>query len=209
MVSQPTIWSNFYQFSPAEWGVPPKLIQLLLLYGVILIISLLVWQISRHLSRRSVFKFDISKYEDKSASSKINRIANFLLYILKYAILFPVYTVFWGALFVFFLLVLIPAPDYENILFFSAAIIAVIRTVAYINEEYAENLALLLPLWLLITILIDPSVLSKISLYINFGALLRENSLILSIGFIVMVEWLLRLVYGIHELRRARQLRDK
>ena len=191
------------QFLTQKLHIPFYLIKLTAVFLVALWICILLWQFSRHLARKNLFALDLSKYRGKNGS-RLHKIGNFALYILKYLILFPIYTLVWGAALVIFLTLLVSESNYANIMFFSAIVIAIIRAIAYFNEPYAQELAKVLPLWLLVTVMLDPTLLTNATFTINI-ATLHDRTLYMSIGFIIVVEWILRAMNGVRSAYQRRK----
>ena len=181
------------QFLTDTLHIPIYLIKLAAIFGVTLLICLMIWKFSGQLARKDLFTLNLKKEEGK-ASSKGKDIA---LYVLEYLIIFPLYTVLWGGIFVLFLTLLVSEGNYSNVVFFSTIIIAIIRSMAYFDEKFARDLALTLPLVLLVTILLNPQVLAKVTYTINIVHLFQNSSVYLSVGFIVFLEWTLRAINSI------------
>lgn len=175
-------------------SLPPYILNLLVTVLVVILVCLLVQQLSRQLSQRDLFSMRVEERADKATSNVgLRKVFAFLLYALKYVVLFPIYIVVWGLLFVLLLLVLANNKDYNIIIFGSTVIVAVVRAMAYYKESFAEELAKVLPLWLLVTILLDPQILFSLDVNIDVQILLHDSVLVLSVGFLVVEEWLLRM----------------
>lgn len=178
------------------FGIPSYLVKLGITLLLVIMACMVIYGLSRHLSRRSLFNFDLSKIQYLPQGKANLRIFNHIsLYILKYLVLFPIYTLIWGTVFLLFLILLVVPSQYANIMFFTTIVIALIRFMAYYNEEYAEDLAKVLPLWLLVTLMLDPSILGRVELSIDFNKLFEGQTIVFSIIFIVVEEWILRAVY--------------
>jgi hypothetical protein len=157
-------------------------------FVVVLLICAWVWQLSKQLSKRDLFSLE--RGDQKTGLGKA------LFYVLEYLILFPIYTLFWGGVFVLLLIIMATPETYPNVIFFAAVILSAIRAIAYFNEEYANDLAKQLPVLMLVTTVLNPTVLSKMSattITINLPYLLQTNVLLESIGFVVVIEWILRI----------------
>lgn len=184
------------QFLTERLNIPLYLIKLAAVFSVALLTCVFVWQFSWHLARKNLFTLDMKKYGDKGPSG-IKRALGIAFYILKYLVIFPLYAIIWGAILVLFLTLLVSEGNYPDVVFFSTIVIAVIRAMAYLDEDFASDLAKTLPLVLLVTVMLNPQVLSKAAYTINLTSLLQYDIVYLSIGFIVGVEWVLRAVNGI------------
>src|SRR3989338_1601660 len=140
------------EFLSTQLHIPMYLIKLIAVFAVVLWICILIWRFSRHLAHKELFSLNLPTHSGTSLPP-LQKGWNILLYILKFLILFPIYTVLWGAVFVFFLTLLVSESNYANVVFFSTIVIAIIRVIAYFNESYALDLAKALPLWLLVTVM--------------------------------------------------------
>jgi hypothetical protein len=169
-------------------GVPAYVIRLFLTFVIVLLICAWVWQLSKHLSKRDLFSI-----ESRGQKTGLGRA---LFYVLEYLVLFPLYTIFWGGVLVFLLILMAVPEAYPNVIFFAAVIISAIRAIAYFNEEWAYTLAMQLPIVMLVTTVLNPAVLSKVSastITLNLPYLLQTQVLLESIGFVVAMEWILRI----------------
>ncbi len=169
-------------------GVPPYIIKLFLTFVVVLLICAWVWQLSKHLSKRDLFS--IERKDQKTGFGRA------LFYVLEYLILFPLYTIFWGGVLVLLLILMAVPEAYPNVIFFAAIIVSVIRAIAYFNEEWAYTLAMQLPIVMLVSTVLNPTVLAKVNastITLNLPYLLQTNVLLESIGFVVVMEWILRI----------------
>jgi len=190
-----------YLFLVQQLHVPSYIIKLLITFVVVLLVCAWVWQLSKHLSKRDLFELDLSRYES-TGSNTMRKISALFLYILEYLILFPIYTIFWGGVFVLLLVLMAVPESYPNVIFFAAVILSAIRAIAYFNEEYANDLAKQLPILMLVTTVLNPSVLSKVNtstLSINLPYLIQTDTLLMSIGFVVGMEWIMRLSSGLRK----------
>jgi len=161
------------------------------LIGVLLYV-LFIWMFYRTLSKRDLFKL-----KEYFGDSKLESLEEKILYILKYLVIFPIYTFFWFILFSLFLFILSKIPEIATILQLSFAIVSSVRITAYVNEKLSEDVAKLIPLALLAIFLTDPTFFD-IDIFI-----LRVTNLptlqIEVFGYIVLtiaIEWILRIAYN-------------
>lgn len=108
----------------------------------------------RKLSKRDMFEVHL---EDKHGLGKVFEV---FVYIVKYIILFPVYTVFWF-IFLSYAIILLGAPDFAHILFVAALILAATRLLAYFSEASSGEIAKLLPFVFLSSVLLNPAVIGQ------------------------------------------------
>ncbi len=199
--AQQSLESSYY-FLTVQLGISPYIVKLLITFVVVLLVCTWVWQLSSHLSKRDLFSLKLG------GGSKIGAFGSIMLYILEYLILFPVYTVMWGGVFVFLLILMAVPETYPQVIFFAAIILSAIRAIAYFNESYANDLAKQLPILMLVTTILNPTLLSKVNastITINLPYLLQTNVLIESIAFVVVMEWILRISTLIRRRERKKQ----
>lgn len=103
----------------------------------------------RKLSKRDMFEIHL---EDKHGLGKVFEVA---VYILRYIILFPIYSVFWF-IFLSYTIILLGAVNFTHILFLAALILAATRLLAYFSEASANEIAKLLPFVFLAAVLLNP-----------------------------------------------------
>jgi len=123
---------------------------------------------------------------------------NSCLYLTQHFLAFPVLAVCWCAAFVIVLALLGEEQSVENILLVSVALISTIRATAYVTEDLSKDLAKMLPFAVLGLFLVDKS---YISIEVSWG-LIKEvpdhwQVIVYYVIFIVLLEFALRLVYGI------------
>lgn len=185
-----------YAFLTQQLHIHPYLIKLFVTFVVVLLVCAWVLQLSRHLSKRDLFSLDLGKYDSKTGSGALRKASAVFLYIIEYLILFPIYTLFWGGVLVFLLILMAVPEAYPNVIFFATVIMAAIRAIAYFNEQWANTLAMQLPILMLVTTVLNPTVLAKVNastITLNLPYLLQTNMIIESIAFVVVMEWLLRI----------------
>src|SRR3989339_656625 len=89
-------------------------VPMLIFYAVALAIyGIFVFHFYRQLAQRDVFVFDISEYKARREHAVIREIFGFVLYIIKYAVLFPLFSFFWFAMLAVFLFVLTKAQSIQ------------------------------------------------------------------------------------------------
>lgn len=108
----------------------------------------------RKLSKRDMFEIHL---EDKHGLGKIFEVA---AYVLRYIILFPIYTIFWF-IFLSYTIILLGAINFTHILFLAALILAATRLLAYFSEDSAKEIAKLLPFVFLAAVLLNPGVIGQ------------------------------------------------
>ena len=131
-----------------------KTVMFLIATFILAIYCYIVLLFYKRLSRRDIFKIHL---KDKHGLGKIFTI---LVYILRYIILFPAYTIFWF-IFLSFTLIFLGAADFTHILFLAALVLAATRLLAYFNEAAATEIAKLLPFVFLAAVLLNPTTLEQ------------------------------------------------
>lgn len=146
----------------------------------------------RKLSKRDIFEIHL---EDKHGLGKVFAV---IVYILRYIILFPVYTVFWF-IFLSYTIILLGAVDFTHVLFLAAIILAATRLLAYFSEVSASEIAKLLPFVFLAAVLLNPTAIGQ---EYNFpdDQTIREELVPKVVDYfkiILVIEITLRILYDI------------
>ena len=172
--------------------------------------SVFVWYFYKSLSKRDLFKINLSKYSLPETKHKtLGKLGSVLKYILKYGIIFPIYILVWFAVLSMFLLILTEEATVNQILIISIVFVSTVRISSYFKEDLSNDLAKLIPFVLLGVSLTD----------INFFVIettvarLSEISTLWSdilqfLVFSVLLEWLLRLFYVLKVLVSKRSVED-
>ncbi|MCD6549902.1 hypothetical protein J7K41_04335 [Candidatus Micrarchaeota archaeon] len=165
---------------------------------VLTVAMLLIWYLYRKVAKKDMFAVDLDKYTGRYATLK--KFGALIAYVVKYMVLFPIYTFLMFAILAMSFFMLSPQYNITSSLFFSIVIISVVRILAYINEDAAQELAKMLPFSLVLSLLLNPSLISyrlpttaetvnafsSISQYfvfiIGLELVLRVGSFILSLG---------------------------
>lgn len=120
------------------------------------IAMLLIWYLYRKIAKRDMFIIEFKKYTGRFVFFK--KLTAFVSYIIKYVVLFPVYTFIMFIILSMSFFFLSSIESAETVLFFSLIIISVIRVLAYINEDAAQELAKMLPFALVLSLLLNPNI---------------------------------------------------
>lgn len=181
----------------------------LIVYTIgITVYALVIWKFYRSISKRDVFKLDLSKYEwyGDSKWKKVRKAWDVFLYVLKYGIIFPVYIFVWFSILALFIFLLSKTTPIEHILFISIAVVSATRITSYYKEELASDIAKLLPLVLLGTFIVDPNFFSLNLLYQRIAEVSRLGpNLLTFLAFSVVLEWFLRIAYLIKQAVQKRE----
>ncbi len=182
-----TLLPEFYAKAP-ELGLFTLSI---VLYGV------LIFEFYRFVAKRDVFGFDIEKYK-RGTEGITSKIFNFLLGVIKYGAIFPFFVFVWFAGFSFLLFFMAKNLGTSEILTVSVVFVTAIRVASYYNESLSQDLAKLIPFALLGVAIIEPNFFS----FKLVESRLNEISLFIIeittyFSFIVVVEWILRILLSI------------
>lgn len=160
----------------------------MVLFGIVFV----TWWVYRSLSDRNLFNF-LQKHGELPNPTTIDR----LLYGLRYAVLFPLYS-FLGFLIIACSLFIVTHPDtaaaQEQLLFIAVALVSTVRIASYVSERLAEDTAKLVPLSMVAVVILNPT-LEFLTVILpgvrNFVLLIP--SFLKYLVFIVLLEVALRL----------------
>jgi hypothetical protein len=161
--------------------------------------SVFVWFFYRHLSKRDLFKLDLSKYElPETKWKRAKKAGSVFLYLLKYFIIFPIYVGFWFAILTFSVFLLSESVPIGQVALVSMALVATVRITSYFSEDLSRDLAKLTPFALLGVFLVKPDFFSLDLLVTRLNAIPTLGWEILRIlSFCILLEWVLRLICSI------------
>ncbi|MCC7552302.1 hypothetical protein KO317_01390 [Candidatus Micrarchaeota archaeon] len=129
------------------------------LFFLILVISigmLIIWYLYRKLAKRDMFELKLhAKNGEKLSIGK--ELFSTLVYLFKYVLLFPLFVMLMFVLVSLGFIFLSSGLDLSTVFFFSIALICVVRLLAYIKEDTAQEIAKLIPFALVSSILLNPN----------------------------------------------------
>ena len=161
------------------------------------IYAIFVFKYYRFVASKDMFGMDLSRFEERSfrwARSTLHVI----LYAVKYLMVFPVFAFFWFAVITLILAFLAKDQSFSETLLVALATVSAIRVTAYYDEDLSRDLAKILPFAVLAIFLIDASFFSiRESLDILKEAGNYTEKIVYSLGFLVLLEIVLRLLNGI------------
>ena len=180
---------------------------------VLTLAGLIIWFMYTRLAKRDLFHVP----EPKDGETRWQIFWEKFIYGFKYMILFPLYSFVWFLVFSAVLLLLTKTDKVENAFYFGIILVSAIRVSAYINERMAEDIAKLLPLTLIATIIINPAFLSLDAQAIVSVFSLSEFSKLYTVLpyfikyllFTIVLEWVLRGSHGIYRHFRPKQEEKK
>lgn len=173
----------------------------------IAIYSVFIFKFYRFIAKRDVFQLDMNKYNTAS-HPMLNKFVGFIFYIVKYILLFPIFTFFWFGVLTFLLSFLSKNHDLQTVLLVSIAVVGAVRFTAYYNEDLSRDLAKMLPFALLAVYLVDTT-------YFSFSESIEMikqvpsvwNILIYYLIFVILLEFVLR-IFSLFFKRRGRSEGD-
>ncbi|MFA6089340.1 MAG: hypothetical protein WC755_05725 [Candidatus Woesearchaeota archaeon] len=179
-------------------GIDENFFRIAILTFTLVVSGLLIYFMYSRLSNKDLFSIPLAKKDD-------TKFKKFLLsagYTLKYVLIFPVYIFIWYVLLVLILIVLTKSANPENTLFFAIILVSAIRVASYIKEDFACDLAKLLPLTMIATIVSTPEFLSlDLKSIVETFNLTGSSSLITLfpsfakyLFFTLFLEWILRAI---------------
>jgi hypothetical protein len=161
----------------------------------LLFYTIFVWFFYRLLSKRDLFKLDLSRYE-LSDHRKAKKAWGIFLYVLKHGIIFPFYVAFWFIVFSFLLFIMSKNISARDIILISISLVSTVRITAYLKKEMSQDLAKLVPFAMLGIFLSDPNFFSMDLLIARIEAVPSLGWEMLEfMSFCIILEWFLRTIY--------------
>ena len=162
--------------------------------------SIFVFKFYRFVANRDIFHLNLKQYST-SPHPIIQKTLGFILYIIEYVLLFPLFTFFWYGMITIFLVFLSKEQSVQNVLLVSIALVGAIRITSYYNEDLSKDLAKMLPFALLGIFLVDISFFS----FSSSWGLVKEipsfwSTILHYLVFVIVLEFILRIGHGIFRL---------
>jgi len=165
----------------------------------ILAFSYFIWKTSSILSKREVFSQNL-KYTASGTPESI--LKSRISYVVKYVAIFPIIMYGWVVVCFFFMYALNTSLSYEILTMIMVGIITASRIAAHWNEKLAEDIMKFLPFNLLFTLLLNPNLNSEKIIDSIPGFIPIMLELTIFIGFIGILEGIMKLIYFfIHKYR--------
>ncbi|RLF34828.1 MAG: hypothetical protein DRM99_05795 [Thermoplasmata archaeon] len=139
-----------------EVATANELMYLLVLILVISIGMLIIWYLYKKLARRDMFKLNL-RGEDGEEISIGKELWCTATYLFKYIILFPLFVILMFFVISLAFMFMSSGLDLSSVFFFSIAIICVVRLLAYIKEDTAQEIAKMIPFALVLSLLLNPT----------------------------------------------------
>ena len=160
------------------------------------IYAIFIFHFYRFLASRDMFKLDFSRYEE-SRYKAIRGLLHFVMYIVKYIVVFPVFAFFWFGVLTIILAFLSKDRAFSEVLLVALATVSAVRVAAYYHEDLSRDLAKILPFAVLGIFIIDASFFTiEDSLAVLREANSQREVIFYYFVFLVMLEFALRIVMG-------------
>ncbi len=194
-VSMSQEWINFFTSNTYDLLLP------LVVYTFgLAFYALFVWKFYNFLSKRDVFKLDLSKYEF-SNHPNLRKAGSIFMYVVKHLIILPLFIFFWFLTLSALLIVMSKNQSVPEIMLLSMAIVSAIRITSYFKEDIAKDLAKILPFTLIGLILLDPTYFQSINVFDRITQLPDMALNVISyLLFTQILEFSLRILYGLKVL---------
>jgi len=183
-----------------------ELIKPLLIFILgVAVYSIFIFHFYRFIARREIFKFNLKKYENHKHKN-VKGFFHVIFYIIKHVIIFPILTFFWFLVMTMILAFLSRQDNLQPILLITIALVAVIRIMAYYNEDLSKDLAKMLPFALLGVFLVDITFFSAATSLQTIGSLPEQWKIVIYyLVFIIVLEFVLRIIYSIIPKKKKHQ----
>ena len=158
----------------------------------ILAFSYFIWKTSSILSKREVFS---QKLRYTASGTPQSLIKTRIFYAVKYVVIFPMIMYGWVVVCFFFMYALNTSLSYDVLTLMMVGIIVASRISAHWNEKLAEDIMKFLPFNLLFTLLLNPNLNSDKIIDSIPGFLPIMLELTIFIGFVGILEVILKLTY--------------
>ena len=158
--------------------------------------AIFIFHFYRFLSARDMFRFDLARYE-QSRHRAIRGVLHFVMYLVKYIVVFPVFAFFWFAVLTIILAFLSKDRAFSEVLLVALATVSAIRLAAYYHEDLSRDLAKILPFAVLGIFIIDASFFTiEDSLAMLQDANSQREAIFYYFVFLVALEFIMRLIWG-------------
>jgi hypothetical protein len=159
--------------------------------------AIVIWFFYRHLAKRDIFKVEL-KMPKQGFWAFLSGIWEFLMYLYRSLIIFPLITILWFLVLGGFLLFLSKSNDVNQILLMAVTIIGAARVTAYFHEDLSKDVSKLIPFALLGVFIVDQSFFSFQSAIAKFQSIPNYIHAILQYMIaIVLLEFILRTMHNI------------
>jgi hypothetical protein len=186
-------------FSLVFTGYESEMVSLALYTVGMALYGILIWNYYRHLAKRDIFTVDFTKYQEKHGKLLfMKKIISVFFYIVKYLVIFPLYTFLWFGMISGFLFLLAKTQTVEGVLLIAITIVSAVRLSSYYSEDLSKDLAKMIPFALLGVFVVDPSFFSINLVYDRFAQIPGLMDVIWRyLLFVVLMEFGLKTMHGL------------
>lgn len=158
--------------------------------------AVFIFHFYRFLASRDMFKLDFSRHQE-SRYYALRGLIHFVMYLVKYIVVFPVFAFFWFGVLTIILAFLSKDRAFSEVLLVALATVSAIRVAAYYHEDLSRDLAKILPFAVLGIFIIDASFFTiEDSLAVLQDANNQREVIFYYFVFLVLLEFALRIVMG-------------
>ncbi len=161
------------------------------------IFAIFVFKFYRFVAARDVIALDLAKYEGMSFGWA-KSLFHFIVYVVKYLLLFPIFAFFWFAIIAVILAFLSKEQTFSETLLIALVTVSAIRVTAYYKEDLARDLAKILPFAVLSALIINAS-FSSVSDSLDRLRMAGDHgeTIFYYLVFLIALEFVLRLIVGV------------
>jgi len=136
---------------------------LLIFTTLIVVYSIVIFYFYKFLSKKNIIELNLYQYNQYENPALVKFFAIFF-YLVEYVIILPVLTFMWFGILSILVLLLSPHLSMETVLLISAALVASIRVLSYINRYLAADVAKIAPFNFMIIAVTTPDFFNLTSL---------------------------------------------
>ena len=171
------------------------LVPLLTFVAGMAVYCIFVFRVYSFLGRRDIFALDLEKYVGERWEA-FKKFGESVRYVIKYALIFPVFTFSWFLMFTALIVFLSKTESIETVLLMAMALVATIRISAYHAQELSLDIGKIIPFALLAIFLVDISYFSlESSLQALLSIPLFWKTIVYYLAFTIVLEFVLRVVH--------------
>jgi len=180
----------------------------LFIYSIGMVLyTVIIWHFYRNLGKRTLFSGNIEKPKKMIF---LHKIWDFISFLFKAIIIFPVISFIWFLVLGGFMLFISKSYDVSSILLMTMTIIVVARITAYYKEDLSKDVSKLIPFALLGVFIVDPSYFSLSEFFQKAYSLPLYTHLILQyLIALVILELALMTLHRIGILREKENLTSR
>ncbi len=135
-------------------GTNDPLVRFFFLSTALAVFGAFVYFSFMRISRRDIVSFSMRRLVGSIGQPSL---VDFVVYVFKYIVVFPIITLLWAAVIAGVILLLSKQPDAAYAVLFATVIIGATRLLAYFSEPAAQEIAKLLPFVFLSALIFDPN----------------------------------------------------